>query len=110
VAPSTGSIKALRKGPSNAGLPDGTFSYQKSQFGQILEGLGMVNVGIVYGLLEYFTVILYIYIVVIWNMIRSFCIFSGHLVYFWSFYIFCGHWVYFVVIWYILWSFGIFLV
>jgi hypothetical protein len=26
----------------------------------------------------------------------------------WSFGIFCGHLVYFVVIWYILWSFGIF--
>jgi hypothetical protein len=42
-------------------------------------------------------------------------IFCGHLVYFvviwyilWSFGIFCGHLVYFVVIWYILWSFGIF--
>jgi hypothetical protein len=29
-----------------AGLPDGIFSYQKSQFGYILEGLGMENVGI----------------------------------------------------------------
>jgi hypothetical protein len=26
----------------------------------------------------------------------------------WSFGIYCGHLVYFVVIWYILWSFGIF--
>jgi hypothetical protein len=42
-------------------------------------------------------------------------IFYGHLVYFmiiwhilWSFGIFYGHLVYFMVIWYILWSFGIF--
>jgi hypothetical protein len=28
------------------GLPDGLFSYQKYQFGYILEGLGMENVGI----------------------------------------------------------------
>jgi hypothetical protein len=28
------------------GLPDGLFSNQKSQFGQILEGLGMENLGI----------------------------------------------------------------
>jgi hypothetical protein len=27
-----------------AGLPDGLFCYQKSQFGYILEGLGMENV------------------------------------------------------------------
>jgi hypothetical protein len=30
---------------SGAGLPDSTFSYQKSQFGYILEGLGIENVG-----------------------------------------------------------------
>jgi hypothetical protein len=30
-------------------LPDGIFSKQKYQFGFILEGLGMVNVGIVFG-------------------------------------------------------------
>jgi hypothetical protein len=53
--------------------------------------------------------------VVIWNILWSFGIFCGHLVYFvviwyilWSFGIFCGHLVYFVVIWDILWSFGIF--
>jgi hypothetical protein len=28
------------------GLPDGIFSYQKSQFGYILEGLGMEKAGI----------------------------------------------------------------
>jgi hypothetical protein len=30
-----------RKHPSAAGLPDGLFSDQKSQFGYIVEGLGM---------------------------------------------------------------------
>jgi hypothetical protein len=34
-------------------LPDGIFSKQKSQFGSILEGLGMENVGIYYGHLGY---------------------------------------------------------
>jgi hypothetical protein len=34
-------------------LPDGVFSKQKSQFGSILEGLGMENVGIYYGHLGY---------------------------------------------------------
>jgi hypothetical protein len=38
-------------------LPDGIFSNQKSNFGQILEGLGMKKVGIFYGLLEYITAI-----------------------------------------------------
>jgi hypothetical protein len=41
-------------------LPDGKFAYQKYQFGQILEGLGMENAGIVYGYLAYFVVIWYI--------------------------------------------------
>jgi hypothetical protein len=43
--------KQLRKlfetrsdGEIAAGLPDGIFSYQKSQFGYILEGLGMENI------------------------------------------------------------------
>jgi hypothetical protein len=36
-------------------LPDGFFSNQKSQFGQILEGLGLENVDVLYGHLEYFT-------------------------------------------------------
>jgi hypothetical protein len=35
------------------GLPDGSFSYQKSKFGKILESLGMENVGIFWGHLEY---------------------------------------------------------
>jgi hypothetical protein len=34
------------------GLPDGLLSYQKSQFGYILEGLGMENVGIFYDRLK----------------------------------------------------------
>jgi hypothetical protein len=36
-------------------LPDGFFSNQKFQFGQILEGLRWENVDIFYGQLEYFT-------------------------------------------------------
>jgi hypothetical protein len=54
-------------------LPDALFSYQKSQFGSILEGLGMENVGM---------------FVTIWNILRPFGII-------------CGSLVYFVVIWYI---------
>jgi hypothetical protein len=45
---------------SNAGLPDGLFSNQKSQFGEILEDLRMESAGIFFGHLEYFTVIWYI--------------------------------------------------
>jgi hypothetical protein len=41
-------------------LPDGIFSNQKSQFGKILEGLRMENVGIFYGQLKYFRAIWYI--------------------------------------------------
>jgi hypothetical protein len=37
---------------SLSGLPDGISSNQKSQFGKILEGLGMEKVGIFYGHLE----------------------------------------------------------
>jgi hypothetical protein len=36
-------IGATRNFVSATGLPDGTFSNQKSQFGQILEGLAMEN-------------------------------------------------------------------
>jgi hypothetical protein len=43
-----------------SGLPDGFFSDQKSQFGHILEDLGMENVVIYSGHLEYFTTIGYI--------------------------------------------------
>jgi hypothetical protein len=38
-----------------AGLPDGIFSNQNSQFGYIFEGLVLENVGILFGHLEYFT-------------------------------------------------------
>jgi hypothetical protein len=41
-------------------LPDGLLSYQKYQFGYILEGLGIENVGIFYDHLIYFTAKLYI--------------------------------------------------
>jgi hypothetical protein len=39
----------------DAGLPDGVFLYQKSQFGHIFEGLGIENIGTFYGHFEYFT-------------------------------------------------------
>jgi hypothetical protein len=38
---------------SSAGLPEGIFSNQKSQFGKILEVSGMEKVGLFYGHLEY---------------------------------------------------------
>jgi hypothetical protein len=41
-----------------AGLPDGTISNQKSQFGQILEALGIEKVDIFYGHLEYLHILL----------------------------------------------------
>jgi hypothetical protein len=44
-------------------VPDGLFSYQKSQFGYILEGLGMENVGIFYGPLVHFTAIWYVFVI-----------------------------------------------
>jgi hypothetical protein len=47
----------IRRG---AGLPDGFFSDQNYQIGYILEGLGMENVVIYSGHLEYFTTIGYI--------------------------------------------------
>jgi hypothetical protein len=40
-------------------LPDGLFSFQKSEFGYILEGLGMENVGLFRDHLEYFTSVWY---------------------------------------------------
>jgi hypothetical protein len=40
-----------------AGLPDGLFSNQKSQFGYILEGLAMENLGLFYDHLVYFITI-----------------------------------------------------
>jgi hypothetical protein len=41
------------------GLPDGVFSYQKSQFGDIFEGLGIKN-GIFYGNWVHFIALWYI--------------------------------------------------
>jgi hypothetical protein len=67
--------------PGKPGLPDGIFSHQKYKFWDILEGLGMKNVGVFYGNLEYFTAI--------WNIMWS-------LIYY-----VCGNLVCFVVIWYI---------
>jgi hypothetical protein len=54
------------------GLPGGIFAYQKSQFGSILEGLGMENVVFFNGHLEYFTVIEYI----LWPSWYSLCLFD----------------------------------
>jgi hypothetical protein len=59
---------------SKTGLPDGFFSNQKSQIRANLEGLGMENVIIFYGHLEYFTAI--------WYYLCTFGIVRGHLVYF----------------------------
>jgi hypothetical protein len=42
---------------SRPGLPDGLFWNQKSQFGKILEGISMENLGIFYDHLVYFTAI-----------------------------------------------------
>jgi hypothetical protein len=68
------------------GLPDGMcISNQKSQFGLILEGLAMEDIGIFYGHLVYFEAI--------WYILRQFGII-------------CGHLVYFAAIWYILWLFS----
>jgi hypothetical protein len=54
-------------------LPDDVFSNQKYQFGKILEGLAMEDVGIFYGHLIYFTAI--------WYFLLPSGIFYGHLVY-----------------------------
>jgi hypothetical protein len=39
------------------GLPDGLFLNTKSQFGDILKGFGMENVGMFFGHWEYFSAI-----------------------------------------------------
>jgi hypothetical protein len=44
----------LKSATLSAGLPDGSFSNQKSKFGLILEGLAMEDVGIFYGHLVHF--------------------------------------------------------
>jgi hypothetical protein len=46
------------------------FSNQKSQFGKILDGLAMEDVGIVYGHLVYF--------MAIWSILFPFGMFYGH--------------------------------
>jgi hypothetical protein len=43
------------------GLPDGLFSNQKTQFGYILEGLGVENVDIFCGHLKYFTTMWFVF-------------------------------------------------
>jgi hypothetical protein len=55
-------------------LPDGIFSDQKSQFGQILEGLALEDVGICYDHLVLFYVCL-VYSVAIWSSLWPFGIF-----------------------------------
>jgi hypothetical protein len=50
-----------------SGLPDGFFFYQKSQFGKILEGLALEDVGTFYGQLVNFRAI--------WYILRTFGIF-----------------------------------
>jgi hypothetical protein len=51
---------------SHPGLPDGSFSNQKSQFGYILEGLGNEKVGIFFGYFENITAIYSVHFLVIW--------------------------------------------
>jgi hypothetical protein len=43
-----------------AGLPDGLFQNQKSQFGKFFYGLGIENVGLFFALLEYSMAMWYI--------------------------------------------------
>jgi hypothetical protein len=74
---------------SPPGLPDGIFSYQKSEFGYILNGLGMENSGI--------------------GILRPFGVFYGHMVVLWPFGIFYGHLVFLWSIWYVLRPFGNFM-
>jgi hypothetical protein len=60
-------------GPHGTGLPDGSFSNQKSKFGKILEGLAMEDAGMFYGHLVYFTAFCHI--------LLTFGIVCGNLVY-----------------------------
>jgi hypothetical protein len=60
-----------------AGLPDGSFSNQKSQFGSILEGLSLENVDIFYGHWKYFTGLGMWYFMTIFYILCSYGIFSG---------------------------------
>jgi hypothetical protein len=61
-------------------LPDGLFSNQKSQFGLILAGLAIENLGVFYDHLVYFTAI--------GNILLPFGIFCCNLVYFPAFWYF----------------------
>jgi hypothetical protein len=54
---------------SKAGLPDGLFSNQKSQFGYILEGLAMENLGIFYEHLVYLFYGHWKYFMAIWYIL-----------------------------------------
>jgi hypothetical protein len=69
------------------------FSNQKSQFGLILEGLAMEDVGIFYGRFGLFYCHL-VYFTAVWSILLPFGLFYCHL-------------LYFVAICYILWLFGI---
>jgi hypothetical protein len=58
-------------------LPDGLISNPNSQFGKLLEGIGMEKVGIFFGHLEYTTAIGYIFgpfgnLVAIWYLFHRF--------------------------------------
>jgi hypothetical protein len=68
------SVDAFHISGYQAGLPDGLFSNQKSQFGYILEGLGIENVIIFCDHLDYFMAIRYN----LWQFGTA----CGHLVYF----------------------------
>jgi hypothetical protein len=60
---------------SGPGLPNGKFSNQKYQFGEILEGLGMENVGMFYGQLEYFGPFVIFYNHLVLGIVIIWCIF-----------------------------------
>jgi hypothetical protein len=60
-----------------AGLPDGLFSNQKSQFGNTFQGIRLENVEIFYGRLEHFMNIR--------DILPTFGTFCVHLVHFSSF-------------------------
>jgi hypothetical protein len=66
-------LKPFFSGPQ-AGLPDGIFSKQKSQFGKIFYSLTLDDVGIFYRHSVYFTGN--------WYSLCPFGIFCGHLVFF----------------------------
>jgi hypothetical protein len=97
-----GSLVVALKFFMGEGLPDGIFSYQKSQFGYLLEGLGIEAISRPSGIFS----IRLVYFVIIWYILWSFGIICGHLVYFTY-----SHLIYFiavwsfVVIWYVLWPF-----